>query len=299
MNIFITGASGFVGGAAAAHLQASHQVSAMSRSEVSDRKIAALGVKPVRCALGAVDPKLLEGVDIVLHCAAFVEEWGTWKQYWEGNVHGTTQLLAAAKRAGVKRFIHTGTEAALFHGQDMIDVDETYPLALNSPFPYSRTKAHAERAVRSANGSGFTTLVLRPRMIWGPGDLTILPTVTAMIKSGQFAWINGGRARTSTTYIGNLVRGIERALTDGRGGEAYFILDAGGPAVFKDFMTRMLAVAGVSAPERSVPAWLARTIAYVGGENIPAFALSAWPPAAHALHRQHHGPGLRSRGRQG
>ena len=87
----------------------------------------------------------------VIHCAAHVEEWGPWEDYWRMNVDGTKQLLAVAKEAGVKRFVHIGTEAALFHGQAMLNVDETYPLSLNSPYPYSRTKAHAEKAVREAN----------------------------------------------------------------------------------------------------------------------------------------------------
>jgi nucleoside-diphosphate-sugar epimerase len=264
LKIFITGASGFVGGAVVAALKGQHEITAMSRSPASDKKIEALGVEPVRCALGAAPKEALAGVEAVIHCAAFVEEWGTWREFWEGNVEGTKQILKVAREAGVKRFIHIGTEAALFHGQDMIDVDETYPLALNSPFPYSRTKAHAEKAVREANAQGFTTIVIRPRMVWGPGDQTILPAIIGMIKKGSFAWIDGGKAKTSTTYIGNLVHGIAQALTKGKGGAVYFVLDDGGPVVFKEFAMWMLACAGVTAPTRTVPGALIRTIAFIG-----------------------------------
>jgi nucleoside-diphosphate-sugar epimerase len=277
MNIFITGASGFVGGAFAKDAAARHTLTAMSRSVRSDAAITALGALPVRCSLDDVTAEHMKGADAVVHCAAHVEEWGPWRDYWRYNVEATKRMLAAAKEAGVKRFVHIGTEAALFRGQDMREVDETYPLALNSPFPYSRTKAYAEKAVRAANAPGFETIVVRPRFVWGPGDQTILPAVRAMVERNAFAWIGGGRNRTSTTYIGNLSYAIERALTNGRGGEAYIVLD--GPAVvFRDFLTRMTEAAGFSLPARDVPAWVVRTVAYVGETAWRILPLPGRPP---------------------
>lgn len=280
MNIFLTGASGFVGGAFVKAHGKAHTITAMSRSEKSDATIKALGATPVRSALGDITSDQLKGVDAVIHCAAHVEEWGPWEDYWRMNVEGTKQLLAAAKQAGVKRFVHIGTEAALFHGQHMRNVDETYPLSLNSPYPYSRTKAHAEKAVREANDAkaNFTTIVLRPRMIWGEGDQTILPVVREMVAKGAFAWIDGGRAKTSTTNIANLVHAMNLALTNGQGGQAYFILDTENPVVFRDFMTKMLQAAAIPVPTRAVPGWLVRTIAYAGETTFRALSLKSKPP---------------------
>lgn len=165
MNIFVTGASGFVGGAFVKAAVARHAVTAMSRSEKSDAEIAALGAAVVRCSLDDVTADAMRGADAVVHCAAYVEDWGPWRDYWRYNVDATKRMLRAARGAGVKRFVHIGTEAALFYGQDMRDVDESYPLALHSPFPYSRTKAYAEQAVRAASDPqhGFETIVVRPR----------------------------------------------------------------------------------------------------------------------------------------
>lgn len=280
MKIFITGASGFVGGAFVKAYAKTHHITAMSRSEKSDAVIRALGAAPLRTALGEVKTEQLKGFDAVVHCAAHVEEWGPWEDYWRINVDGTKELLVAAKGADVRRFVHIGTEAALFYGQHMRNVDEHYPLALNSPYPYSRTKAHAEKAVREANdpGTGFTTIVLRPRMIWGEGDQTILPEVKAMVEKGAFAWIDGGRMKTSTTNIANLVHAMNLALTSGNGGDAYFILDNENPVVFRDIMTKMLRVAGVPIPTRAVPGWLVRTIAYIGETTYRALGLKAKPP---------------------
>lgn len=279
MNIFVTGASGFVGGAFVRASAGKHVISAMSRSEASDAKIKAAGATPIRCSLDDVTADHMKGMDAVVHCAAFVEEWGPWRDYWRMNVDGTKRMLAAAKKAGVKRFVHIGTEAALFHGQHMRNVDESYPLALDSPFPYSRTKAHAEKAVRTANDpkAGFETIVIRPRFVWGPGDETILPVVRRMAAEGQFAWIGGGRNKTSTTYIGNLTHAIELALSAGKSGEAYFVLD-GPPIVFREMLTRMAKAAGFSLPDREVPGWLVRTIAYAGEKAWRILPLNGRPP---------------------
>jgi len=279
MKIFITGASGFVGGAFVKAYAKTHDITAMSRSEKSDAAIRALGATPVRAALGEVKTEQLKGFDAVVHCAAHVEEWGPWEDYWRINVDGTKELLVAAKGADVKRFVHIGTEAALFHGQHMRNVDEHYPLSLNSPYPYARTKAHAEKAVREANDSnaGFTTIVVRPRFVWGPGDQTILPVVKTMVEKGQFAWIDGGRNKTSTTYIGNLTHAMNLALTKGVGGNAYFVLD-GPPVVFREFMTKMLNAAGVTPGDRAVPGWVVRTIAYLGETSYRALGIKSKPP---------------------
>lgn len=262
MRIFVTGGSGFVGGAAIAALSKTHDIAALSRSEKSDAEILARGGVPVRGDLESASAEMLKGADAIVHCAAFVEEWGPYETYHAVNVTGTERLLAAAKAAGVRRFIHIGTEAALFHGQPMIDIDETYPLAPQSPFPYSRTKALAEMAVAQANDSarGFETIILRPRLIWGEGDKTILPAVTAMAAAGKFLWIDEGRAMTSTTHIDNLVAAITLALTKGGGGGAYFVVD-GPPVRFRDFLTRYLAAAGVTLPDKSLPGAAVRLIA--------------------------------------
>jgi nucleoside-diphosphate-sugar epimerase len=258
-EIFITGASGFVGGAIVRALASKHSIRALSRSAQSDATIAALGAKPVRGELGKIAPELLQGSAAVIHCAAFVKQWGTRKEFWSANVDGTRQLIDAARDANVPRFIHIGTEAALFHGQSMRDIDETYPYPERTPFLYSETKAAAERLVLAAGSPSFQAISIRPRFVWGPGDQTILPVLVTMVRSGRFVWIDGGRAQTSTTHIANLVRGVELALEAGRGGQAYFVTDDGATTM-RAFLTELLATRDLTPPEKSIPGWLARSL---------------------------------------
>ena len=91
--------------------------------------------------------------------------------------------------------------------------------------------------------------MIRPRLVWGPGDTTVLPGLLEAVRSGQFAWIGGGRHRTSTTHVDNVVEGLLLGAREGRPGEAYFVTD-GEPLVFRDFVTRLLATAGEDPGER-------------------------------------------------
>src|SRR5690606_12896964 len=124
-----------------------HELRAMARSDRSAALVEGFGATAVRCALDDVDATHLAGCDAVVHCAAFAEGWGTRAQFVEGNVEGTRRMLAAARAAGVRRFIHIGTEAVLFDGHDLIDVDEQHPYPVRQRFLYSETKAEAERLV--------------------------------------------------------------------------------------------------------------------------------------------------------
>ena len=82
------------------------------------------------------------------------------------------------------RFVHVGTEAALLAGEPLVMVDETAPLRPDSPALYSSTKAKAEQAVIAAAGDELETVVVRPRLVWGPGDTTILPRSSTSCAAG-------------------------------------------------------------------------------------------------------------------
>ncbi len=278
MNLFLTGASGFVGGAIARELSKRHQIFAMSRSEKSDQAIQAMGATPVRSELGAVRPEQLAEIDAVIHCAAYVNQWGKREDFMRVTVEGTRQILEAARSAGVKRFIHMGTEAALFAGQPMIDIDESYPYPKKHRYLYPESKAAAEQLVLNANVPGeFETLSLRPRLVWGPGDKTVLPEVLAMIERGAFMWMDQGRHRTSTVHIANLVAATELALTKGRGGNAYFVTDDETTS-FREFLTALVGTRGVTPPNKSIPGGIARALSILVESVWKLLGIKSEPP---------------------
>ncbi len=263
MQVFVTGGSGFVGGhLVEALVKAGHRVRALARSDRSAATVVGYGAEPVRADLDVLEAVHVRGCDALVHVAAYVEEWGTRAQFWQGNVVGTERALAAAKAAGLRRFVHVGTEAAVFDGHDLVDIDEDHPYPAHQRFLYSETKAEAELRVLAANDDAFTTISVRPRFVWGPRDTSVLPAILRAAAAGRFAWIDGGRARTSTAHVFNVVAGLVRALEHGEGGRAYFVADDG-TRTYREFLAALAATQGVSLGERELGKGMARALAAV------------------------------------
>ena len=279
-SAFVTGGSGFIGGALVRRLVADGwTVRALARSDASAAVVRERGAEPVRGELADTASMAAgaAGCEVAFHAAAHLGDWGAREDFERGNVQGTRNALAAARQAGVRRFVHVGTEAALLAGDPLVEVDERAPLRFDSPALYSSTKARAEEAVIEANHNGLETVVVRPRFVWGRGDTTLLPLLTDLVRSGRFAWIGGGHHRTSTTHIENTVHGLMLAARRGAPAGVYFVTD-GEPVVFRDFITRLLATQGIDAPTRSVPTSVARAVAATSEAAWRLLPLHGRPP---------------------
>jgi nucleoside-diphosphate-sugar epimerase len=247
VKYFLTGGSGFVGGTLIEELVAGgDEVAALARSDRAAAAVRARGATPVKGDLDDVSALRAgtAGADVIVHAAAMLAGGRTERDAFRRiNVDGTRNLLAAAD--GV-RTVLVSTEQVVMAGP-LVDVDETAPYPARTVGLYAETKQQAERAVLAAGG-----IAVRPRMVWGRGDTTLLPTVVAAVRSGRLRWIGGGRQRTSTCHVRNVAAGIVAAARRGRPGEAYFLTD-GEPVEFRDFWTRMLATQGVTAPTGTLP----------------------------------------------
>jgi nucleoside-diphosphate-sugar epimerase len=278
-SAFVTGGSGFIGGRLLERLRRDgHRVRALARSDAAAEKVAAGGAEPVPGEI--TDPEAIragaEGCELAFHLAAKVEDWGPWAEFERHTVDGTRHALQACAAAGVRRFTHVGSEAALMAGQPLVGVDESAPLRPDSRAPYPRSKAIAEQSVRTANRDGFETVVLRPRFVWGRGDTSLLPGIMGMVEAGRFAWIGGGGQLTATTHVENTVEGMMLASERGRPGEAYFVTD-GEPVVFRDFVSDLIRTQGVEPPRRSIPTPVAGAVMRAG-EALWRLPLPGRPP---------------------
>ncbi len=280
-SAFVTGGSGFIGGRLIDRLRADgHSVRALARSDAAASRVADRGAEPVRGDLADVAAMRAgaDGCELAFHAAAKLGDWGTREEFIAGNVDGTRNALEACSDAGVKRFVHVGTEAALMAGRPLIDVDERAPLRPDSPALYSATKAMAERIVLDANRGGeFETVVVRPRFVWGRGDTTLLPAMVAMVKAGRFAWVGGGHNHTSTTHVDNVVEGLILGAERGLPGNAYFVTD-GDPVEFREFVSELLSTQGVTAPTRTVPASVAHVLRSAARPHGGSLPLPGQPP---------------------
>jgi nucleoside-diphosphate-sugar epimerase len=255
-SAFVTGGSGFIGGALIERLRREGwDVRALARSERAAQRVRELGAEPV---MGDLDDLHVEDCEVAFHAAAKVEDFGDPADFERVNVQGTRNVVAACRAGGVRRLVHVGTEAALMAGQPLVNVDESAPLRPDSPALYSSSKAKAEQLVRDSDG--IETVVVRPRFVWGRGDTTLLPQMVEMVRAGRFRWVGGGRQLTATTHIDNTVEGLWLAATKAPAGGVYFVTD-GAPTVFRDFITEWVGTQGVSIPDKSVPPGVARAAA--------------------------------------
>ncbi|HTV22467.1 MAG TPA: NAD-dependent epimerase/dehydratase family protein [Polyangiaceae bacterium] len=284
-SIFITGGSGFVGQNAISELvKKGHRIRALARSDEAARRITTAGGEPVRGDISSLDALTsgISGCEWVIHAAAKVEQWGSYEDFYQVNVVGTENVLAAAAKAGAKRFVHVGTEAGLVGERPLVNATEEFKYPTQSVGLYPVTKRIAEERVIAANRAELATMVVRPRFIWGKGDTSLLPQLIAAVKKGQFMWISGGHYLTSTCHVINVVEGIELALERGRPGNAYFLTD-GEPTEFRAFITSMLETQGLEGPKASIPRPVAKVMAGLLESIWGTLHLQSAPPMTRTL----------------
>lgn len=259
--VFITGASGFIGGKLAERLLAEgRSVRVLARRPLPE--LEKLGAEAVRGDLhdAAALRRACAGVGTVFHVAGRVGVWGPESDFHRVNVEGTAHVIAACRAAGVPRLVHTSSPSVVFNGGDLAGVDESAPLCTQAPCAYPTSKAAAERLVRVANADTLATVSLRPHLVWGPGDRNVVPRVLALARQGRLKIVGAGRNLVDCTHITNVIDAhvlAEAALMPGNligyqtpggdpRGRAYFITN-GEPVVLWDWINELLR--GVGAPE--------------------------------------------------
>lgn len=292
-TLFVTGGSGYLGRALVPALVArGWRVRALARNDVAARIVENAGAEPVRGDLGDVESlrRAMAGCTHVVHGAARFRQPGGVAEYRRDNVEGTKHMLAAARAARVRRFVWIGAAGSLLGGRRIEGADETWPLHEPRYSPYFATKAVADRAVREANADGFTTVVVRPGWIWGPGDAA-LDGIAEATRAGKMVFIAGGRHRIVTSHLKNSVHGVLLGLERGRGGEAYFVFDDGAVTI-REFISSALAARGIEPPKKNVPAAPAWVMACLMEAAWRILRRPGLPPVTRELVRLNSGPFL-------
>lgn len=201
-NVLVTGGGGFLGKAIVRKLvQRGDRVTSFSRKFYSELKD--LGVNQIQGDIG--DKKTVENalknVDSVYHVAAKAGVWGKKIEYFTVNVTGTENVIMACLKNKIPRLVYTSSPSVVFNGDDMEGVDESVPYTRHFNAPYPETKAIAEKRVRSAACNHFRTIILRPHLIWGPGDNHLAPGIIQ--KAEKLKKIGRGTNLVDTVYVEN------------------------------------------------------------------------------------------------
>ncbi|MDB5311408.1 MAG: 3-beta hydroxysteroid dehydrogenase [Gemmataceae bacterium] len=283
MKALVTGGGGFLGGAVVRLLrQRGREVRSFTRTAYP--WLDELGVEQVLGDLS--DPAAVEravaGVDVVFHVAAKAGVWGRYADFFATNVTGTENVIAACKKHGVRKLVHTSTPSVVHSGGDLEGATEAVPYPKHFDAPYPETKAIAEKAVLAANGPQLATVALRPHLIWGPGDPHLIPRVLARAREGTLRRIGSRPVKVDVTYLDNAADAhvLAAEALDGRApaaGKVYFISN-GEPVDLWGFIDRVLAEAGLPPVARTVSVWKARLAGWGLEWVYRVFRLSGEPP---------------------
>jgi len=293
MDILVTGGSGFLGRALCAALLArGYRVTSYQRGHSA--ALDALGVHQVLGDLTDADAiaQACAGKDAVFHNAAKAGAWGSYESYFDANVRGTANVIAACRANGIGRIVYTSTPSVTHSGRTPVEGgnERDTPYGTNFKAPYPATKTIAEQAMLAANDATLATVALRPRLIWGPGDTQLLPRLVERARAGRLRFIGGGHNRMDTTYIDNVVQAHLDAfdhLAPGAAcaGKAYFISN-GEPMAVRDIVNALLRAAQAPEVHGSVP----YPVAYAAGAVLEAawglFRLAGEPPMTRFLAEQ-------------
>jgi nucleoside-diphosphate-sugar epimerase len=268
MKALVTGGGGFLGSSIVRRLiSRGDQVRSLSRHRYPE--LDALGATQVLGDLrdAACVDNAASGQDVVFHVAAKAGIAGRYREYYQTNVVGTENVLAACRRQGVPRLVYTSSPSVIFDGRDMEGVDESVPYPTHYEAAYPQTKALAEQAVRGANGPALATVALRPHLIWGPGDHHLVPRLIARARAGRLRRIGRTSKRIDSVYIDNAAEAHLNAadrLVPGSAlcGRVYFITN-GEPLPLWDLINRILAAAGIGPVTRSIPYALAYAAGWI------------------------------------
>ncbi len=276
----MTGATGFVGRTLVAALRSrGDTVRALVRKTSREAARGRLGGLGAVLVMGDVTDEgavtdAARGIDVVFHLASLgpTDRGATRDALALANLVGTENVLAASRAAGVRRVVYLSSEAVTRGVEPRRYVDESYPQPASFLDAYGETKALAEDLVLAAHGGGIETVAIRPGIVWGPDDTVLLPEVLRRVRTGCFAWIDGGRSLCATTYVQSLADGLVRAAAATEaGGKVYYVTDDE-RITMREFLGQMLTGVGVTVPRVSVPFGLAYTVATVA-ERVSARAV--------------------------
>lgn len=259
----VTGGSGFIGGRLLDALGADH-VSFRTLSRTSGRfeggVVADLADKDTLVEACA-------GIDCVFHCAGYAHAFSSLSDddaamHWRVNFEGTRNLLEAAGKAGVRRFVFLSSVKAMAEPGDRC-VDEDFPG--NPETAYGHSKRAAENAVLEAGRQyGMHVVNLRLAMVYGAGGRGNLERMGRLVRRGVFPPLPETGNRRSLVHVDDVISAMRLVADDQRASGRSYIVAAPETPSGRQLFDALRAAQGMAPCNWSVPASVLRLAAKLG-----------------------------------
>lgn len=265
MKILVTGATGFIGGAIAHRLvEQGHRVRCLVRPTSDLMRLSDMEWEKVEGDITSAGDceEATQGMDVVIHSAANVSDYGPWKLFEQTNMGGTRNMAQAALKSRVGRFLHISSILVLGAIKDR-PIDDSFPYC-KSGFAYADTKIDAEAYLfEQHQEQGLPLVVLRPSWVYGPGDTLLIPGVAQLIAKGKMIYFGHKTNFIYLNYIDNLLDAVMLALErDEALGRAYLVTDD--QQTTWEYLCNSLAQGlDLQPPSMQIPTWLAYGVAAV------------------------------------
>jgi len=257
--ILVTGATGHIGNVLVRELcDQGYKVRAFVLPGESLRPLEGVDVEILEG--NVLDPESLDramrGVEGVFHLAGIISIMpGDDERVRRVNVDGTLNVIAAMRKAGVRRMLHTSSIHALKRVEDC-RMDESLPFDPNNPVgAYDRTKAEASLAVLAAVNKGLNAVIVCPTGVIGPNDYLgseLGQLIFGWLKKGVSLLIDGAY---DFVDVRDVARGMILAYQNGAPGSVYIL---GGEQMEITRLQQMVRdIAGLKAQVLKIPAKLA------------------------------------------
>jgi dihydroflavonol-4-reductase len=270
MTTLVTGATGFVGSHLARQLVAAgERVRVLARAGSSRALLEGLAVEVHEGDLrdAASLEAALTGVDRVFHVAADYRLWSrNPREIYDSNVRGTRNLLDAARRVGVSRFVYTSTVATMaVHRPDsekagLLPNEETQADVAEMIGHYKKSKFLAEQEALKAAEQGLPVVIVNPTTPVGPGDAKPTPTgriIVDFLNGRMPAYVDTG---LNLVPVEDVAAGHLLAAERGKTGERYIL--GGRNMTLKEILAALASICGRSAPRIRLPHAVALMAAY-------------------------------------
>ncbi|MBF7730530.1 SDR family oxidoreductase [Pseudomonas sp. N040] len=261
-RIFLTGASGFVGGALLRRLAADGLACTVLLRRPLDEPLRHLPVRTIESpTLDADFAAALAGQDAVIHCAARVhvmqeQSADPLAEFRQVNVEGTLSLARQAAAAGVKRFIFLSSikvngEQSL-PGRPFRPEDEPAPAD-----PYGVSKLEAEQGLRAlAAQTGMQVVIIRPVLVYGPGVKANFESLLRWLQQGLPLPLGAIHNQRSLVALDNLVDLLVTCIEHPAAANQTLLVSDGEDLSTSELLRRLAAALGRPARLLPVPGWI-------------------------------------------